>query len=76
MLNEVQMARHRAWTHQNWRGEEDAPNVLEAADLENQRNGSSGMAGGAGAARHLGNATREFKLPEMVDIISHPGLTD
>jgi hypothetical protein len=36
--------------------------VAQAVDFENQRNRSSGIADGAGAARHLANATREFEL--------------
>jgi hypothetical protein len=39
-------------------------NVVGAADSKNQRSESSGLAGGAGAAGHLANATREFK-PEF-----------
>jgi hypothetical protein len=37
-------------------------------ELKNQRNQSSGMAGGAGAARHLANATREFETALIVSI--------
>jgi hypothetical protein len=38
------------------------PTGLEAAEFENQRNRSNGIAGGAGAARHLLNATREIEM--------------
>ena len=41
---------------------EGIADALEAVELENQRNRSSGIADGAGAARHLANATREFEL--------------
>ena len=37
--------------------------IVQAVEFENQRNGSSGIAGGAGAARHLFNTTREMKNP-------------
>jgi hypothetical protein len=36
--------------------------MVEAAEIENQRNRSNGIAGDAGAARHLCNATREFEI--------------
>jgi hypothetical protein len=41
--------------------------IIEAVELENQRNESSGNTGGAGAARHLANATREIEPPSLVD---------
>jgi hypothetical protein len=44
--------------------------LSQAADLENQRNESSGMVGGAEAAGHLSNATREFNHRDLVDVIN------
>jgi hypothetical protein len=57
-----------------WRG--NALNVVGAADFENQRNESSGLAGGAGAAGHLANATREFKQDDLVDVIDDSSFAD
>jgi uncharacterized protein YcfJ len=42
---------------------------VEAADLKDQRIESTGLTGGAVAAGHLGNATREFNTTDVIDVI-------
>src|SRR2546423_5180576 len=42
-----------------------AAHQSQAVDFENQRNRSNGIAGGASAARHLANATREIEIARV-----------